>query len=332
MTTSAATRSGPTARRTPGWTPAEGDADLAASYRRCRSLTKDHGKTYYLATRLLPAAKRPSVYALYGLARHADEIVDDLGASTGVADRRARLGGFAEGFLRDLHRGYSAHPVGRAVVDTAVRWSLDRELFEAFFASMEMDLTVTGYPTWAELDTYVHGSAAVIGLQMLPILEPVTDDPRLLDAVSDSARDLGVAFQLANFIRDVGEDLDRGRVYLPLADLQRFGLSRGDLERRVVDDRVRALLSFEVARVHGLRDSAAAGIPLLHPTSRPCIAAALSMYCGIADRVAELDYQVFTRRARVPLPRRLRTAGRAWRDVRAARRRAPAWERVAAVG
>ncbi len=317
----------------PGWTSrADGEPELAASYARCRQLTREYGKTYYLATQLLPADKRPSVYALYGLARYADEIVDDLSQSDGVADRKARLGRFSDTFMRDLGRGGSLHPVGRAVVDTAVRWSVDRDLFEAFFASMAMDLTVTGYATWADLETYVFGSAAVIGLQMLPILEPVTDDPAQLDAVASAARDLGVAFQLANFVRDVGEDLDRGRVYLPVEDLERFELTRADLETRVVDDRVRALLSFEVERVHGLRDSAAAGIPLLHPTSRPCIAAALEMYCGIADRVADLDFQVFTTRAKVPLPSRLRTAGRAWREVRRAQRRSTDWDRVAAVG
>ncbi len=316
---------------TPGWTPGPGtDPDLAASYALCRRLTKEHGKTYYLATRLLPAAKRPSVYALYGLARYADEIVDDLGDSSGPAERKGRLGRFADTVLRDLARGESTHPVGRAVVDTATRWSVDRELFEAFFASMAMDLTLTEYATWADLGGYVFGSAAVIGLQMLPVLEPVTDDAAQLDAVSCAARDLGVAFQLANFIRDVGEDLDRGRVYLPLADLAAAGLTRADLERRIVDDRVRALLAFEIGRVHALRESAAAGIPLLHPTSRPCIAAALSMYCGIADRVAAADYQVFRIRATVPLPVRLATAGRAWRDVRAAGRRDRDWERVAA--
>lgn len=319
-------------QQTPGWTPAPGaDPELAASYASCRRLTREHGKTYYLATRLLPAAKRPSVYALYGLARYADEIVDDLPASAGIADRKARLGAFADTMLRDLARGESTHPIGRAVVDTATRWSVDRELFEAFFASMAMDLTVTEYPTWEELGGYVFGSAAVIGLQMLPILEPVTDDPAQLDAVACAARDLGVAFQLANFVRDVGEDLDRGRIYLPMADLTAFGLTRADLELRRVDDRVRALLAFEIERVHVLRDSAAAGIPLLHPTSRPCIAAALSMYCGIADRVAATGYQVFTSRATVPLPVRLATAGRAWRDVRAASRRSENWERVASV-
>ncbi len=321
----------PSYQRSPGWTPAaDADPDLAASYARCQELTREHGRTYYLATRLLPAEKRPSVYALYGLARHADEIVDDLADSSGVADRTARLSRFADRILRDLASGHSSDPVGRAVVDTAARWSLDHRLFEAFFTSMTMDLTVTGYQSWDDLQGYVEGSAAVIGLQMLPILEPVTGDPVLLDLAAAAARDLGVAFQLANFIRDVGEDLDRGRLYLPLADLAEFGLARADLERRVVDDRVRALLAFQIQRVHRLRDSAASGIALLHPTSRPCIAAALTMYCGIADRVAQLDYAVFSTRATVPLPARLATAAHAWHQVRLARRRGADWDRVAA--
>ena len=156
------------------------------------------------------------------------------------------------------------------VVDTLLRWDIPLAHVEAFLASMAMDLTVTEYATWSDLDRYVYGSAAVIGLQMVPVLGPLDD------AAYEHAQDLGVAFQLANFVRDVGEDLDRGRLYLPLEDLERFGLRRVDLERRVVDDRVRALLAFEVARVRRLAEQARPGIALLDPTSRPCIEAALT--------------------------------------------------------
>ena len=149
---------------------------------------------------------------------------------------------------------------------------------------------------------------------MVPILEPLDD------GAYAAAKDLGVAFQLANFVRDVGEDLERGRVYLPLEDLERFGLTRADLERRVVDDRVRDLLRFQIARVRRLEAAARPGIELLHPTSRPCIEAARVLYCGIVDEVEAIDYQVFSRRATVPLSRRLSVAGRAWgRAVRARR-------------
>jgi phytoene synthase len=204
--------------------------------------------------------------------------------------------------------------VGRAVADTVARWEIPVEHFEAFLASMAMDLTVTEYPTYDDLGAYVYGSAAVIGLQMVPVLGPLSA------AAYPAAQDLGVAFQLVNFVRDIGEDLDRGRLYLPLEDLERFGLCRTDVERRVVDDRVRDLLRFQVARVRRLAERARPGIAHLEPSSRPCVDAARVLYCGIADAVEAIDYRVFDRRARVSLRRRLAVTGPAWvRAVRARR-------------
>lgn len=290
------------------------DPGLRESYERCRRLNAAHGKTYYLATLLLPPEKRPYVHALYGFARYADEIVDDLGSSLDGARRAEWLSAWGERFLRDLGAGTSDDPICRAVVDTARRWDIPREHFEAFLRSMRMDLTVTEYPTYEDLLEYVYGSAAVIGLQMVPILG-VQDG-----GAYAAAQDLGIAFQLANFIRDVGEDLDRGRVYLPLEDLGSVGLTRADLERRVVDDRVRRLLAYEIARVRRLSRSASAGIPLLAPESRPCIEAAQELYVGIVDEVERIDYQVFTRRASTSTVRRIRVAGPAYLRALAARR------------
>jgi phytoene synthase len=292
------------------------DPALRASYEACRRLNAEHGKTYYLATLLLPAARRPHVHALYGFARYADEIVDDLSAPLSPAQRAAALQAFGDRFLADLARGRSDDPVCRAVVDTACRFAIPREHFTAFLASMRMDLTVAEYATYDDLYRYVYGSAAVIGLQMLPVLGGGPD-------AAPAAEDLGVAFQLANFVRDVGEDLDRGRVYLPLADLDRFGLTRGDLERRRVDDRVRALLSFEIERVRTLSQRATPGVALLDPTCRPCIEAAQELYVGIVDEVEAIDYQVFDRRAATSVTRRARVAAAAYvRSLRARRARA----------
>ena len=149
------------------------DPAMRASYERCRELNASHGKTYYLATLLLPPAKRPYVHALYGFARYADEIVDDLASTLTEAQKADELRTWGERFFADLARGASDDPVCRAVVDTERRWDIPVEHFEAFLTSMRMDLTVTDYPTYSDLYTYVYGSAAVIGLQMVPILEPI---------------------------------------------------------------------------------------------------------------------------------------------------------------
>jgi phytoene synthase len=288
--------------------------ELRRSYERCRKLNAQHGKTYYLATLLLPPAKRPYVHALYGFARYADEIVDDLASTLSPEQKAATLSSWGDTFLLDLKRGSSDDPIAMAVVDTVLRWDIPIEHFEAFLQSMAMDLTVRDYATYADLYTYVYGSAAVIGLEMVPILEPLSDQ------AYGHACELGVAFQLANFIRDVGEDLDRGRVYLPLDELAMFGLQRSDLERRVVDDRVRGLLAYQISRVRRLEASSLPGIGMLDPTSRACIDAARVLYCGIVNEVERIDYQVFDKRATVPMWRRIQVAGPAWLSAVRARR------------
>ena len=278
------------------------DPALRAAYETCRRLNAAHGRTYYLATLLLPPHKRPYVHALYGFARYADEIVDDLASTATDAQKAALLGPE----LLDT-------PVGTALRDTLQRWEIPYAYVDAFLASMRMDLTVTEYATYDDLMTYVHGSAAVIGLQMVPILEPLV--PR--EIAEPYAADLGVAFQLTNFLRDVGEDLRRGRVYLPLEDLDAFGVTREHLRHGVVDGPVRRLLAFEVARTRELYRTAAHGVRLLHPTSRPCIETALALYGGILDAIERADYQVLRERVAVGAGRRAAVAGpglvRAWR-------------------
>ena len=280
------------------------DPSLRRSYLVCRELNALHGKTFFLATLLLPPQKRPYVHALYGFARYADEIVDDMTSVLPLPERRQRLAALSE-VIHSPDRGSAGGPaaaVTAALQDTMARWSMPTDLFDAFLRSMELDLTVTEYATWADLQTYIYGSAAVIGLQMLPILEP------LRPVAADYAQELGVAFQLANFIRDVGEDLRRGRIYLPMDSLDLFGLTRRDLQSGVVDGRVRRLLAFEIARCRELFRSAAAGVRLLHPTSRPCIETALTLYGGILDEVEAGDYQVLDHRVTVGAGRRLSVA------------------------
>jgi phytoene synthase len=277
------------------------DHALRASYEACRIRNATHGRTYYLATLLLPAGKRPAVHALYAFARHADDLVDTLDASATVASREQALGAWSDAFSRDD----TADILLPAVHDTVTRYDIPIPLFTDFLDAMRMDLTRTSYPTWADLLGYVHGSAAVIGEQLLPVLGTM---PGMRDAATPYARDLGVAFQLANFIRDVGEDLRRGRVYLPGEDLAAFGVSRSDLAAGVVDGRIRRLLAFEIARARELFRCAEPGIRLLDPGSRDCVQTAFTLYGGILDAVERADYRVLDRRVAVGPVRRVTVA------------------------
>ena len=279
---------------------------LTQSYEECKRLNALHGKTYYLATLLLPAKKRPPVHALYGFARYADEIVDDLASTLSDEEKANELRTWGSGVLADLRRGESNDLIGRALVDTVKTYSIPLEYFEAFMKSMEMDLTVTRYNNYDELMTYVYGSAVVIGLEMLPILG--YSDPRAIEA----ATALGTAFQLANFIRDIGEDIDRGRIYMPLDELARFGVSEEMLLRRELTPEIIEAIKFQIARVRDLQATADAGIQYLDPISRPCIRAASELYCGIVDEIEANGYDIFNKRATTSSWRRLRVAGLAF--------------------
>ena len=146
------------------------DKKLRESYLACRALNAKHGKTYFLATRLLPPNRRSYVHALYGFARYADEIVDDLSSTLSDAQKAQWLGDWSDNFFAELRAGHSSDPIAMAVTDTINHWNIPVAHFEAFIESMKMDLTVTHYETYDDLMKYVYGSACVIGLQMLPIL------------------------------------------------------------------------------------------------------------------------------------------------------------------
>ncbi len=279
---------------------APGDADrLAEGYRRCARLTREYGTTYWWGAMLLPRAQRHQVHAVYALCRLADDIVDAPEATSGARAERteAALRGFEERFHAALQTaragGVVADPVLAAIADTVRASGIERECFDRFFGAMAMDLTTTRYETFEDLLGYMEGSAAVIGEMMLPVLRPLRPEAR------EPARALGFAFQLTNFLRDVGEDLDRGRVYVPQADLRRFG---ADPTLRRVTPEWRAALAFQIERNRELYARADPGIAMLPPASARCVATARVLYSRILDRIEQADYDVFSTRVRVPRP------------------------------
>jgi phytoene synthase len=291
---------------------------LRDAYRQCRELNARHGRTFFLATRLLAPAQRPAVHALYGFARLADDILDDLDSPLDTPAKTERLQQLSGLFFDGGRAGDNELDlVLTAVRHTASFYGIAPELFSDFLSAMRMDLTITDYPDRASLNRYMHGSAEVIGLQLLPVLGTVGP----VDEAAPYAAALGKAFQLTNFLRDVDEDLTRERVYLPADELAAFDVDRDLLQwchdHRKTDPRVRNALIEQHQITRGIYRFAANGVQMLAPWSRPCVATALTLYSEILDRIEASDFAVFSERAKVSTARRLQVAGgalvKAWR-------------------
>ncbi|GAB3351450.1 phytoene/squalene synthase family protein [Modestobacter lapidis] len=273
-------------------------AALDAAYRHCAAINAEHGKSYHLATRLLTPDRRPAVHALYAAARTADDLVDVPGA-----DPRGDLAAWSRAALAELDAGWSADPVRLALVHTVRRYAIPVEHLIDFLAAMSSDLDVAGYPDLAALDRYMWGSASVIGLQVLPVLGTARGVTR--EEAAPHAIALGEAFQLTNFLRDVGEDVDRGRVYLPEDLMAAHGVTREQLAAKRFDAGFRELMREMVAITRRRYDDAAPGTPMLAPESRDCVRAATALYGGILTEIERAGYRVLDRRVRVPGSRRL---------------------------
>lgn len=273
------------------------DPELTVSYRRCRELLAEHGRTYYLASRLLPPVKQPAVWALYGFARYIDDLVDvdlDHVPDPALLDRLERE------LMLGIETGHSAHPLLAATVDTVIRYRIDSRWLLDFLASMRMDLTPQAFATWDDLSRYTWGSASVIGLQMARVIG-IHGDQQSADA---SATALGEAFQITNFCRDYDEDRARGRVYLPTDLFTAVGVEPGTREPAAV----RAVIAQACAHARTRYAEAESGIALLNPDGQPCIRAAFELYQGILDEIEAADYDVLSIRHRVGRLRRLQVA------------------------
>lgn len=308
-------------RNGPGHPPA-----LAGAYAHCGRVAAAHGKSYHLAARLLPPARRPAAHALYAFARSVDDLVDLPPAGVPPEELSSRLRRIGDGVATALEvdptdarpHGPPTIPhlddrVAAAFLDTARTYRIDPRYFSAFLRSMRMDIAgtdehVAHYRTMDELGRYMHGSAAVIGLQMLPVLGAGPE-------AAGPAAALGVAFQLTNFLRDVGEDLDRGRIYLPLDDFAEFGVDADRLAyaRRSgrPDAAVRAAMAHFIDRTRDLYRQAEPGAAMLPPRAGRCVRAATAVYSEILTAIERSGYRVFDRRIVVPRTRRLVLAARA---------------------
>ncbi len=280
---------------------ADGELCLTGCYELCRAVHRGHSRTYYFATSLFPEEVRPHVHALYAFMRYADEIVDNPGV-TSPGEQLAGLETFEYETLAAVAGEAVTNPVLRAFARTVVARRIGTDLIRTFMRSMKMDTRVFRYPAYEDLEEYTYGSAAVVGLMMCRVAGVTSE------AANPRAEALGVAMQLTNFLRDVKEDWARGRVYLPLEDLERFGYAEEELGRGVVDERFVALLRFEISRARTLYRVADEGMRYLPRGRRYPVVVARRLYEAILGRIEAQGYDVFAKRARTSLPHKLRVA------------------------
>lgn len=269
----------------------EGTPALERAYAHCDAITETHSKSFYFSTAFLDLDRRRAIRAFYAFCRTTDDLVDrpSLPLSNLEAWRHASRRG----------SGGQTDPVLLAWADTRERYAIPNRYAEELIDGCEMDLQISRYETWEALRRYCYLVASTVGLISMRVIGMQGGDAEMLDRYEAPAVDLGVALQLTNILRDVGEDLGRGRVYLPQEDLRRFNYTEDDLRRGVTDHRWRALMRFEIERAEALYERGWAGIPALRREGRLAVAAAAETYRGILSDIAANDYDVFNRRARV---------------------------------
>jgi phytoene synthase len=287
---------------------------LAESYRHCGRVTRREARNFYYSFLVLPPDRRAALCAVYAFMRYSDDISDDAEEGTGRAGRmRAWRAALDAAFAGDC----GASPILPAFHDTAARYRIPPRYFHELIDGVEMDLTPRRYGTFSELYRYCYHVASVVGLVCIHIFG--FSDP----GAFAYAEACGIAFQLTNILRDLGEDSQRGRVYLPQDELRQFQYADADLQAQVVNDRFRELMRFQVARARDYYRKAEPLLPLVDPVSRPCLQTMILIYRAILDQIVRQKYDVFSNRARVPAWNKLGIAARAWLQTRRPPRREP---------
>lgn len=283
---------------------------LAAAYHHCDAITKFHSRTFYMASGLLPEDKRRATRALYAFCRVTDDIID---SQQSAASRRRMLNNWRSTVLVD-------HPpagelVALAWADTERRYNIPRGYAEQLIDGVARDLSQVRYETFDQLAEYSYGVASTVGLMAMHIIG-FRSEEALPYAVK-----LGVALQLTNILRDVAEDWNAGRLYLPLDELARFNLTEQDIDSGVLDDRWRAFMQFQIDRTRTLYDESIDGIAILDTDGRFAITAAADLYRAILHDIEKNDYDVFSRRAHVGIMGKVVRLPAIWRRSRIAGRR-----------
>ncbi|MBL8952894.1 MAG: phytoene/squalene synthase family protein [Myxococcaceae bacterium] len=282
-------------------------------YASARALTRHHSKSFFFASLALFGARRRAAFALYAYCRRLDDLVDGPSDGAALPERLAAARAVTTSVFRgapDLHAAKAAQAFEAtelaALADTVQRYSIPEQPMQDLISGMEMDLTPRAYASWAELDLYCYRAAGTVGLLMAPVLG--FDSPAALVP----ADLLGRAMQLTNIMRDVREDLGRGRCYLPQDELRQFGLTVDQLRAGRADDAFRAFMRFQTARARDLYRRGLEGVRhLVGFGSAPTVRIMAAVYGGILDVIEARNFDVFSSRAFVPFGSKLALAARA---------------------
>jgi 15-cis-phytoene synthase len=287
------------------------EPELRSAYEHCRSITRKYARTFYLATRFLPHDKQRSIFAIYGLCRFLDNVVDE--AEDPGSDNHAELPQVEQTLmewkqkLQGTYAGDSSdNPILIAFSDVLRRHQISIKLPFELIDGVAMDLAKSRYETFGELYDYSYKVASVVGLMISEVFG-YEDESALQHAV-----DLGIAMQLTNILRDVGEDLGRNRIYLPAEDLRTFGVTEMDLFEHRMTDSFRELMKYQIDRARRYYASADKGIPMLSQDSQIPVRLARHNYARILDQIEANGYQVFTRRAYLSFTQKMVILPRVW--------------------
>ncbi len=272
------------------------DTDLRPAYSHCRAITRFYAKTFYMATRFLPNEKQRSIFAIYGLCRYLDNLVDEFedlaeNQSLDINEIDSKLNSFKQSLIAIYKGQRSEDPILAAFADTLKKYNIPIDLPFLLIDGVRSDLDKNRYNNFQELYDYSYKVASVVGLMTSRVFG-YEDESALEYAI-----DLGIAMQLTNILRDVGEDLDRNRIYLPEDELAMFGVTERDLLNRDSSENFIELMKFQVNRARKYYEKADKGISMLNKDSRLPVYLARYNYSRILDKIEENNYDVYSERA-----------------------------------
>jgi len=272
------------------------DENLKKAYRHCRAITRNHAKTFYLATRFLPNEKQRGIFAIYGLCRYLDNLVDD--AEDLILDQKisiSQIDGKLDEFKRNLDLVYNGEivddPILTAYADTLKKYNVSKDLPLLLIDGVRQDLDKTRFQSFQEIYDYSYKVASVVGLMTSEVFGYSTKE------ALQRATDLGIAMQLTNILRDIGEDLERNRIYIPKQELDMFNISEEELFNKEVSDKFIELMKFQIKRAREYYKNAFEGIEMLTKDSRMPVYLAHRNYSRILDKIEDNKYDVFNKRA-----------------------------------